>query len=44
MNEHEKLRVLIHHWIEHNEEHAQEFLRFLETAGDAAADLEKANE
>ncbi|MBN2149597.1 MAG: hypothetical protein JW726_19575 [Anaerolineales bacterium] len=44
MNELEKLRVLIPHWIEHNEEHVQEFLRFLEAAGDAAADLNKAAE
>jgi hypothetical protein len=44
MNEQQKLRVLIPHWIEHNQEHAQEFLRFLEAAGDAATDLEKAAE
>jgi len=25
MNEKEKLRVLIPHWIEHNQEHAEEF-------------------
>ena len=25
MNETDKLRVLIPHWIEHNEEHAREF-------------------
>ena len=25
MNEIEKLRVLIPHWVEHNNEHAQEF-------------------
>ena len=42
MNEHQKLRVLIPHWIEHNQEHAQEFLRFLEVAGDAAVDLQDA--
>jgi hypothetical protein len=28
MNELEKLRVLIPHWIEHNEEHAEEFRRW----------------
>lgn len=42
MNEQQKLRVMIPHWIEHNQEHAQEFLRFLEVAGDAAADLQEA--
>ncbi len=26
MNETDKLRVLIPHWVEHNNEHAQEFL------------------
>jgi len=36
--------VLIPHWVEHNQEHAQEFLRFLEAAGDAAVDLRKAAE
>ena len=27
MNELQKLRVLISHWIDHNEEHADEFRR-----------------
>lgn len=36
MNESDKLRVLIPHWIEHNEEHAGEFRRWLEAAGDDA--------
>lgn len=44
MNEQEKLKVLIPHWIEHNQEHAQEFLRFIEAAGDAAVDLHEASE
>ena len=39
MNEQEKLRVLIPHWIEHNEEHADEFRRWAEHAGEAAADI-----
>jgi hypothetical protein len=39
MNEQEKLRVLIPHWIEHNEEHADEFRRWAEQAGGAAADI-----
>lgn len=42
MNDQEKLRVLIPHWIEHNQEHAQEFLRFLLSADHAAADLKEA--
>lgn len=25
MDEREKLQILIHHWIEHNREHAKEF-------------------
>lgn len=44
MDERQKLRVLIPHWIEHNQEHAQEFLNYAETAGDAAIDLQKAAE
>jgi len=36
MNEQEKLRVLIPHWIEHNQEHAAEFRRWAKAAGDAA--------
>jgi rubrerythrin len=39
MNEQEKLRVLLSHWIEHNEEHADEFRRWAEKAGDAAPDV-----
>ena len=39
MNEQEKLRVLIPHWIEHNEEHADEFRRWAEQAGEAATDI-----
>ncbi|MGB9712610.1 MAG: hypothetical protein ACP5J5_00630 [Dissulfurimicrobium sp.] len=47
MTEIEKLRILLPHLIEHNEEHAREFLRWtsvLEEAGmpDAAAALKKA--
>jgi hypothetical protein len=44
MDEYQKLRVLIPHWIEHNREHAQEYLRFLDVTGDAAVDLKKAAE
>jgi hypothetical protein len=39
MNELQKLRVLIPHWIEHNEEHANEFLRWSESVKDASTDL-----
>jgi hypothetical protein len=39
MNELDKLRVLIPHWISHNEEHADEFKRWAEGAGSAAADI-----
>ena len=44
MNEVEKLRVLIPHWIEHNEEHADEFRRWAETADQTAVDLQSAAE
>ena len=39
MNEQDKLRVLIPHWIEHNEEHTSEFRRWAEQAGVAQADI-----
>jgi hypothetical protein len=39
MKETDKLRVLISHWIEHNEEHAEEFRSWGERAGDASADI-----
>jgi hypothetical protein len=39
MNEEEKLRVLIPHWIEHNEEHAEEFRRWAELASEASRDI-----
>ena len=42
MNEIEKLRVLIPHWIEHNSEHADEFRQWAGRAGVAQADLEAA--
>jgi len=51
MKELEKLRVLIPHWIEHNEEHANAFRRWAQKSGDisgsiiAAADsITQANE
>lgn len=42
MNETEKLRALIPHWIQHNEEHAGEFLRWAEQAGEAADNIRTA--
>jgi hypothetical protein len=39
MNELDKLRVLIPHWIEHNEEHAHEFRQWAEQAGVIEADI-----
>ena len=39
MNEIEKLRVLIPHWIEHNQEHAAEFREWAEQAGGAAPEI-----
>jgi len=39
MKEVEKLRVLIPHWIEHNEEHANEFRRWAELATEASQDI-----
>jgi hypothetical protein len=44
MKETDKLRVLLQHWIEHNEEHAAEFLRWSEKAGPAAAAVQEAAE
>jgi hypothetical protein len=42
MNEKEKLLVLIPHWIEHNEEHADEFRQWAKKAGDAGPELMEA--
>ena len=39
MNEEERLRVLIPHWIEHNQEHADEFRRWADQAGNASPQL-----
>lgn len=44
MNELDKLRVLIPHWIEHNEEHAHEFRQWAEQAGVAETDILLASE
>jgi hypothetical protein len=39
MNELDKLRVLLGHWMEHNEEHAGEFRRWADQAGPAVPDM-----
>jgi len=39
MNDVKKLRVLLTHWIEHNTEHAGEFRRWADIAGDVAPDI-----
>ena len=39
MNDVEKLRVLIPHWIEHNVEHAQEFRRWADQVGETAHEV-----
>ncbi len=44
MEEQDKLRVLIPHWIEHNDEHAGEFRRWADKAGSAAAQVLEAAE
>jgi hypothetical protein len=44
MKETDKLRVLLQHWIEHNEEHAADFLRWSEKAGPAASAVREAAE
>jgi antirestriction protein ArdC len=38
----DKLRTLLHHWIEHNAEHAADFRRWAEVAGEAKSDIEAA--
>jgi hypothetical protein len=39
VNEQEKLRVLIPHWIKHNKEHAEEFRRWAKQADNASEDI-----
>lgn len=39
MNEIEKLRVLLPHWIEHNEEHATEFRQWAKRTNEASTDI-----
>jgi len=42
MDEKDKLRVLIPHWIEHNQEHAQEFEQWAQTAPEVSNDIQEA--
>jgi len=42
MNEVEKLRVLIPHWIEHNEEHASEFQRWADQVDQVGTEIHAA--
>jgi hypothetical protein len=39
MKEMDKLRILIPHWIEHNQDHADEFRKWAIQAGEAAPDI-----
>jgi len=39
VNETDKLRMLLPHWIEHNKKHADEFRRWAEKAGSAQSDI-----
>lgn len=39
MNEIEKLRVLIPHWIEHNKEHANEFRVWAARTGESSIEI-----
>jgi len=42
MNDIEKLRSLIPHWIDHNHEHADEYLKWAEKAGEASRFIKEA--
>ena len=42
MTDLDKLLALLPHWIEHNADHASEFRRWGELAGEAASDIEMA--
>jgi hypothetical protein len=44
MKDIDKLRVLIPHWVEHNNEHAEEFRQWAEKSVDASKDLMAAAE
>ena len=44
MDKRDKLRVLIPHWIEHNQEHAEEFLEYQDADEETKSDLKTAAE
>jgi hypothetical protein len=44
MNEVEKLRILIPHWMEHNDEHAEEYRRWAGEVAEVGAELIEAVE
>jgi hypothetical protein len=44
MNDLQKLRILLTHWIEHNQEHADEFRRWAEKGQEAKPKILKAAE
>jgi hypothetical protein len=44
MDDRDKLRVLIPHWIEHNEEHAAEFERWAGAVESASSEIRAAAE
>ena len=39
LSDQDKLRLLLPHWIEHNQEHADEFRRWAKKSGLARADI-----
>jgi hypothetical protein len=44
MDDRDKLRVLIPHWIEHNEEHAAEFERWAGAVDSVSSEIRAASE
>lgn len=44
MDKRDKLRVLIPHWIEHNQEHAEEFLQYQDADSEIKPNLQTAAE
>ncbi len=41
MDAQEKLRVLVQHWLDHNEQHTGEYRKRIDQAGQYSADLAK---
>jgi hypothetical protein len=39
LSDQDKLRLLLPHWVEHNQEHAEEFRRWAERVGLAQVDM-----